>query len=108
MRATHPSTELSEPPDAGFVRVATDSVRELRAAILGLASAPSALTSSNLRKSPVASALDKTLTWKEIARVVRDQQGTEAVLHMPGRRRMSMFVSGLNRAAHQPIWPRQF
>lgn len=96
MRATHPSTELKEPPDAGFVRVATDSVRELRAAILGLASAVGV---DLLQPQEVSRrfALDKTLTWK-IARVVRDQQGAEAVLHMPGRRRMSMFVGALTRA----------
>lgn len=99
MRATHPSTDLNE-PEAGFVRVATDAVRELRAAILGLASAAGV---DLLQPQEVSRrfALDKTLTWK-IARVVRDQQGAEAVLHMPGRRRMSMFVSAMTRAGASP------
>lgn len=92
----HPSSELKDAAESGFVRVATDAVRDLRAAILGLASAAGV---DLLQPQEVSRrfGLDKTLTWK-IARVVRDQQGADAVMHMPGRRRMSMFVSAMTRA----------
>lgn len=88
--------EITTPHDEGVVRAATDAVRELRAAILGLATAAGV---DLLQPQDVSRrfALDKTLTWK-IARVVRDQQGADAVMHMPGRRRMSMFVAALVRA----------
>lgn len=96
MRATHPAPESKDAHETAFVRVATDAVRDLRAAILGLASAAGV---DLLQPQEVSRrfSLDKTLTWK-IARVVRDQQGADAVLHMPGRRRMSMFVAALTRA----------
>lgn len=96
MRASLPSPVPRESPDQGFVRAAADSVRELRAAILGLASAAGA---DLLQPQDVSRrfALDKTLTWK-VARVVRDEHGADAVLHMPGRRRMSMFVTAMTRA----------
>ncbi len=96
MRSNSPSSALKDSPDTGFVRVATDAVRELRSAILGLASSAGV---DLLQPQEVSRrfALDKTLTWK-IARVVGDQQGADAVLHMPGRRRMSMFVGALSRA----------
>jgi hypothetical protein len=38
--------------------------------------------------------LDKTLTWK-ISRIVRDEEISSAVVHVPGRRRMNTLLSAL-------------